>query len=134
MEHPVKAHQLDRFDRFFDTHYQAMVDETADRDPSGAVRRTRAGFASAYRFWGKVEDDGDPAGWIRRVIAEDRHGPTRRVDPESADEPGTPAFVDLRDERRRVVALARRQRVVAGGVLGAGALVWIGAELLVTHR
>ena len=62
----VNTAQLDRFDRFFDGHYQAMVAEIADSDPAGAVRRTRAGFASAYHFWGKVEDDGDPVGLRRR--------------------------------------------------------------------
>ncbi len=126
--------QLDRFDRFFDGHYQAMVAEIADSDPSGALRRTRAGFASAYRFWGKVEDDGDPVEWVRRVIAEDRHSPTRNAVPGPVDEPRTPASVDSNAERHRVVALARRQRVAAGVVLGAGALVAIGAELFVAHR
>ncbi len=130
----MKADQLDRFDRFFDTHYRAVVDEIADSDSSGAVRRTRVGFASAYRFWGKVEDDGDPTGWVRRIIAEDGHSTPRRAGPDLAVEPGTPAFVDLRDERHRVVALARRQRVVAGVVLGTAALAWVGAELFVAHR
>jgi hypothetical protein len=130
----VNTAQLDRFDRFFDGHYEAMVAEIADNDPSGAVRRTRAGFASAYRFWGKVEDDGDPVGWVRRVIAEDRRSTTRDTGPESADEPGTPASVDSNAERHRVVALARRQRVVASVVLAVGTLVAIGAELFVAHR
>jgi hypothetical protein len=130
----VNSDQLERSDRFFDGHYQAMVAVTADSDPSGALRRTRAGFASAYRFWGKVEDDGDPVGWIRRVIAEDRHNTSRSARSESADEPGTPASVDSSTERRRVVALARRQRVVARVVFGAGALVAVGAELFVAHR
>lgn len=129
----VNTAQLDRFDRFFDGHYQAMVAEIADSDPSGAVRRTRAGFASAYRFWGKVEDDGDPVGWVRRVIAEDRHT-TRGAGPGSAHEPGTPASVDPSAERHRVVALARRQRAVARVVIGTSALVAIGAELFVAHR
>lgn len=126
--------QLDRFDRFFDGHYLAMVAEIADSDPSGAVRRTRAGFASAYRFWGKVEDDGDPVGWIRRVIAEDRRRSRRSAGREPADEPGRPVSVDSSAERHRVVALARRQRAVARVVLGASALVAIGAELFVAHR
>jgi hypothetical protein len=126
--------QLDRFDRFFDAHYQAMLIEIADRDPSGAVRRTRGGFASAYRFWGRVEDDGDPAGWIRRVIADGGHSTSRRTDSGLADQPDGSAFMDLRDERHRVVALARRQRVAAGVALGAGGLVAIAAELFVAHR
>ena len=130
----VNAAQLDRFDRFFDGHYQAMVAEIADSDPSGAVRRTRAGFASAYRFWGKVEDDGDAVGWVRRVAAEDRRSTRRSAGPEPAGEPGNPVPVDSSAERDRVVALARRQRVVASVVLGASALVAIGVELFVAHR
>jgi len=131
----VNTAQLDRFDRFFDGHYLAMVAEIADSDPSGAVRRTRAGFASAYRFWGKVEDDGDPVGWIRRVIAEDRRPTRRGAGPDPADgRPGLGSSVDSSAERHRVVALARRQRAVARVVLGASALVAIGAELFVAHR
>lgn len=130
----VNTAQLDRFDHFFDGHYEAMVAEVADSDPSGALHRTRVGFASAYRFWGKVEDDGDPVGWVRRVIAEDRHSTTRCASPESGDEPGAPVCVDPSAERHRVIALARRQRVVAGVVLGAGSLVAVVAELFVAHR
>jgi len=126
--------QLDRFDRFFAGHFEATVAEIADTDPVGAVRRTRAGFASAYRFWGKVEDDGDPVAWVRRVIAEDRHRTTRNAGPESVDEPGTPTPLDSSAERHRVIALARRQRVVASVVLGLSALVATGAELFVAHR
>ena len=130
----MNAAQLDRFNRFFDRHYPAMVAEVAASDPSGAIRRTRAGFASACRFWGKVEDDSDPVGWVRRVIAEDHHSTTRGAVPESADEPGHPASVDSSAERHRVVALARRQRLVASVVLGVSTLVDTGAELFVAHR
>ena len=56
----MNADRRDRFNRFFDGHHPAIVAEVAEIDPRGAVRRTRAGFASEYRFWSKVEDDGDP--------------------------------------------------------------------------
>ena len=67
----MNAAQLDRFDRFFDENFATIVDDVALNDPSEGVLRTRAGFAAAYRFWSKVEDDGDPVSWVRRVIAED---------------------------------------------------------------
>ena len=130
----VNTAQHDRFDRFFDEHYEAMVAEVADSDASGALRRTRVGFASAYRFWGKVEDDGDPVGWVRRVIAEDRHSSRRSAGEDPADKPRNPASVDSSAEHRSVVALAQRQRVVATVLLAAGALVAVGAELFVAHR
>jgi hypothetical protein len=130
----VNAAQVDRFDRFFDAHYEAMVADVAASDPAGALRRTRTGFASAYRFWAKVEADGDPVGWVRRVVAEDHPRTRGAAGPGSVEEPGTPVIVDPGAERHRVVALARRQRVVACLVLGAGALVAVGAELIVAHR
>jgi hypothetical protein len=134
MELHVNTAQLDRFDHFFATHYRAMLDEVATSDPAGAVGRTRAGFASAYRFWGKVEDDGDPLGWVRRVIEEQRRGSAPGADPDSTDETATRAELDMNAERRRVISLARRQRVVARAVLGAGAIIAIAAELFVAHR
>lgn len=131
----MKFAQLDRFDRFFDENYPVILAEITGSDPSGAKGRTRAGFASAYRFWSKVEDDGDQVGWIRRVIAEDRrsaggaHGLAQ-----SLDESGRLQPVDLRDEHRRIVALARRQRAGARVVIGASAFLAVSSELFVAHR
>ena len=130
----MNAAQLDRFNRFFDDHYQGILAEVAESDPSGSVPRTRSGFASAYRFWAKVEDDGDPVGWVHRVIAEDRRNPRHAAGRNQIDEPGHPASVEASTERRRIVGLARRQRAVARVVLGTSALVAIGAELFVAHR
>jgi len=128
----MNAAQLDRFNRFFDDHYPAILAEVAKSDPPGAVHRTRSGFASAYRFWSKVEADGDPARWVRRVIADDRRTTHHAAGHGPVDEPGH--RVEARTERRRIVALARRQQAVAAVVLGAIALVFIGAELFVAHR
>lgn len=128
----VNAAQIARFNAFFDEHYTGMLAEVAKSDPSGALRRTRAGFASAYQFWGKVEDDGDPVGWVRRVIADDRRNTRHAVGRDPVDDLGH--VVEASTERRRIVALARRQRAVATVVLGAGGLVFIGAELFVAHR
>ena len=130
----MNAAQLARFDRFFDDHYPEILAEVTDRDPSGAVHRTRSGFASAYRFWSKVEADGDPVGWIHRVIAEDRRSTRRGAGREPGGEPGPRVIVSSSVERHRVVALARRQRAVARVVLGTSALAAISAELLVAHR
>jgi len=130
----MNAAQLARFNAFFDEHYTGMLAEVANSDPSGALRRTRAGFASAYRFWGKVEDDGDPVGWVRRVIADDRHNTRHAAGRDPVDDPADRALVEASIERRRIVALARRQRAVARVVLGTGGLVFIGAELLVAHQ
>lgn len=130
----MNAAQLDRFNRFFDDHYPRVLAEVAERDPSGSVRRTRSGFASAYRFWAKVEDDGDPVGWVHRVIADERRNNRHAAGRHPVDEPGDRAHAEASTERRRIVALARRQRAVATVVLGASALVFIGAELFVAHR
>lgn len=43
-------------------------------------------------------------------------------------------FDQFFDDRHRLITLARRQRAVAGVVLGARALAVVGAELLVAHR
>jgi hypothetical protein len=126
--------QLDRFNRFFDDHYPTILAEVAESDPSGAVRRTRSGFASAYRFWSKVEADGDPVGWVHRVIAEDRRNPRHAAGRDPVDEAGDRASVEASMERRRIVALARRQRAVARVVLGTSAFVALGAKLFVAHR
>ena len=134
MGNGMNAARLDRFDRFFDEHYQRILAEVAESDPCGAVRRTRLGFASAYRFWSKVEDDGDPVGWVHRVIAADRRDPRHEAGRDPVDEPGHRASVESSMERRRIVALARRQRAVAHVVIGTGALVAIGAELFAAHR
>lgn len=130
----MNAAQIARFNAFFDEHYTGMLAEVANSDPSGALRRTRAGFASAYRFWGKVEDDGDPVGWVRRVIADDWRNTRHAAGRDPVDDPGDRALVEASTERHRIVALARRQRAVATVVLGTSALVAIGAELLVAHR
>ena len=130
----MNAAQIDRFNGFFDDLYQAILAEVAESDPVGAVRRTRSGFASAYRFWSKVEDDGDPVGWVRRVIAEDRRNPHHATGRGPVDDPGERASVEASTERRRIIALARRQRAVATVVIGTSALVALGAELVVAHR
>ena len=130
----MNAAQLDRFNRFFDDHHPAILAELAESDPQGAVRRTRAGFASAYRFWSKVEDDGDPVGWVHRVIADDRRNTRHAAGRDPVDGPGHRAPVEASTERRRIVALARRQRAIATVVVGTSALVALGAELFVVHR
>ena len=130
----MNAARLARFDRFFDDHFPGILAEVAESDPSGAVRRTRSGFASAYRFWGKVEDDGDPVGWVHRVIAEDRRNTRHAAGRDPVDEPGHRASVEPSTERRRIVSLARRQRAVARVVIGTSALVALGAELFVARR
>ena len=130
----MNAAQLDRFNRFFDDYYQGILAEVAERDPSGSVRRTRSGFASAYRFWSKVEDDGDPVGWVHRVIAEDRRNPRHAAGRDPVDGPGDRPSAEASTERRRIVALARRPRAVATVVIGSSALVFLGAELFVAHR
>ena len=104
----MNAAQTARFNRFFDDHYPEILAAVTERDPSGAVRRTRSGFASSYRFWSKVEADGDPVGWIHRVIAEDRRSTRRGAGREPGGEPGHPEIVSSRVERHRVVALAPR--------------------------
>ncbi len=126
----MNADQLARLDAVFDAHYPQILADATEREPASAVRRTRAGFASAYRFWSKVEADGDPVAWIQRAIAQDGRSTRRRTGREPGDEPAHRAIV----ERRRVAALARRQRAVAGVVLGTSALAVIGAELFVVHR
>jgi hypothetical protein len=126
--------QLARFDCFFNEHYPTILAEVGESDPSGAVRRTRSGFASAYRFWRKVEADGDPVGWIHRVIAEDRRSTRRGAGRKPLDESSHQAVVDSNAERRRILSLARRQRAAARAVIGTSALVALGAELLVVHR
>ena len=131
----MNAVQLARFDCFFNENYAAIVSNVAESDPSRAVRRTRSGFASAYRFWGKVEADGDPVGWILRVITEDRRAASRhRAREEPLDESGHEASVDLIAEHRHILAMARRQRAVARVVIGTSALLALGGELIVAHR
>ena len=131
----MKPAQLARFDCFFDEHYRVMLAETAESDPVCAVRRTRSGFASAYRFWAKVEADGDPVGWTRRVITDDRRAASRhRAHAEPLDEFGHPASVDLSSERSHILALARRQRAVARIVIASSALLVLGAEVIVARR
>lgn len=131
----MNADQRSRFDHFFAAHYVEILDAVIDVEPSGAVQRTRSGFASAYRFWGKVEDDGDPVGWVMRVIAEARRSTGRRRPTRVAGSTVRPATsADLTSERRRVTSLARRQRVIASAVIGTSAFAVIGAELLVAHR
>ena len=130
----MNSAQLDRFNRFFDDHYPAILAEVAESDPSGSVRRTRSGFASAYRFWSKVEDDDDPVGWVHRVIAGDRRNPRHAAGGDRVDEAGDRPSVEASTERRRVIELAQRQRAVATFVIGASAFVALGAELFVAHR
>jgi hypothetical protein len=130
----MNAAQLGRFDRFFDENFATIVDDVGLNDPSEGVLRTRAGFASAYRFWSKVEDDGDPVAWVCRVIAEDRRAARGRSVGRPVDASGHRPSVDLRSERLRVVALARRQRAVARVVIGTSALLAVGGELFVVHR
>jgi hypothetical protein len=114
------------FDCLFEAHYQEVIAATAATDPAGALQRTRAGFASAYRFWSKIDAD-DRLRWIRAAI--DQVG-TRTP----SDGRTSAAVVDLRAERASVIALARRQRSVSTAVLSAGALCIVALELLVAHR
>lgn len=127
--------QLARFDSFFNRHYWQIPRAVTEGDPSGALRRTRSGFASAYRFWSKVEADGDPAAWIRRAIAEDRHAATRdRSSAQRANVPRPHPSIDLDAEHRRVVSLARHQRFVARVVIGTSAFFAVAGELFVANR
>ena len=116
-----------RFEQFFHDSHNEILTRVASHDPNRAVRRTRGGFAAAYRFWPKVEADGDPVRWVERVIADDpqrRHLRNRR-----GEQP-----VDAVSELRRVVSLARRQRTVAHLTIGSCALALLATELLAAHR
>lgn len=66
------------------------------------------------------------------MIADDRRKTRHSAGPDPVDDPGHP--VEASTERRRIVALARRQRAVASVVIGTSALVAIGAEMFVAHR
>ena len=68
------------------------------------------------------------------MIAEEPHNPRRAAGRHLVDEPGDRASAEASTERRRIVALARRQGAVARVVIGASALVGVGAELFVAHR
>ena len=127
--------QLDQFNHVFDDHYLTTVADVAATDPTHAVRRTRAGFACAYRFWAKIEDDHDPAGWIHEVIDQRGHTvtpPQRESD--HLENPNLTRSVDLRAEHKRVVRLARRQGAVADVVIWASALLIVAARLHFRHR
>lgn len=126
--------QLERFDRFFDNHYLEFVNELTEFDPVEGVRRARSGFACAYRFWAKVEEDGDPSGWIHRDIHQQKPTPVRVEEHNRSARVHGLDIEDLPAERRRIVTLARRQRVVATAVIGASGLVLIAGELLIAHR
>lgn len=131
----MNAARLDCFDCFFNEHYLAILAEVADSDPSAAVHRTRSAFASAYRFWSRVEDEDDPVGWVHRVIADDRRAVTgRRARGVPQDESGHRASVDPSAEHRRILSLARRQRAVARFAIGTSTLLALGGELFVAHR
>ena len=130
----MNSAQLDRFNRFFDENFAAIVGDVALDDPPRGVLRTRAGFAAAYRFWSKVEDGGDPIGWVRRVIAQDRRAARSRSAGRPVDESDRRPSVDLRAERRRVETLARHQRAVARAVIGLSAFLALGGELLMVRR
>ena len=125
--------QLERFDEFFADQYLVFVNEITATDPVAGVRRVRSGFASAYRFWAKVEEDGDPSGWIHRIIDQEEPTATQVDEHDRSALAASLDVDDLPDERHRIVAIARRQRVVATVVIGVSGLLLVAGELLVAH-
>ena len=145
----MNRQQRARFDRFFDDRYDAIVAALDRAYPGEGARRAHSSLATAYRFWGKVELDGDPEFWVLRDAS--APGPTVEcwvadppvadppvADPPVADPPVDASAPDHRDaldrERALVVRAARWRRAAASVVLSALALVLIAAELFVAGR
>lgn len=126
--------QRARFDRFFDDRYDAIVAALDQAHPGEGARRAHSSLATAYRFWGKVELDGDPERWVLR----DASAPGPTVECWVADPPVDASAPDHRDdldrERALVVRAARWRRAAASVVLSALALVLIAAELFAAGR
>ena len=145
----MNRQQRARFDRFFDDRYDAIVAALDRAYPGEGARRAHSSLATAYRFWGKVELDGDPEFWVLRDAS--APGPTVEcrvaappvaappvADPPVADPPVDASAPDHRDdldrERKLVVRAARWRRAAASVVLSALALVLIAAELFAAGR
>ena len=135
----MNRQQRARFDRFFDDRYDAIVAALDRAYPGEGARRAHSSLATAYRFWGKVELDGDPEFWVLRDAS--APGPTVEcwvAAPPVADPPVDASAPDHRNaldrERALVVRAARWRRAAASVVLSALALVLIAAELFVAGR
>lgn len=112
--------QLERFDQFFDDHWQPILVELTARHPDDGLRRARRAFATAYRFWGRVEDDGDPIGWISADAERQR--------PQRARRPANPAAAAVA-ERRHIVASARRAKLTTAFAVTAAIAASLGVEI-----
>lgn len=122
------------FERFFDDNFPAIVNDLLATDPDRGLRRARSAFATAYRFWAKVTSDEEAAALVHAELATQsrRHsseGPVARAR-------GRLRFdtADLPVERRRVVALGRRRRLVGQAGLAVMGGLAVAAELLIARR
>ena len=120
----------ERFDRWFEQEYPDLVIELEARYPGDGLRRARSSVATAYRFWGKVEADGNPKNWILRDAGEPRPAHART---EISPYPSVSADSLIRD-KATIVRVARQRRVVATVVLSAISAAVVGAELFAAHR
>ncbi|MBI4884651.1 MAG: hypothetical protein HY826_11435 [Actinobacteria bacterium] len=120
------------FDAFFDLHYASVVDSLTEVFDDRTVARdeARSAFASTYQFWKKRDPRDDPLAWtLAEALAHQR----QRTNAVHDSKAPTVSEFDLRVERRVVLALARRRKVIATVVLGAVAVVLIAAEIFIAR-
>lgn len=125
--------EAERFRSFFDDNFVQVARDLLARDADGGLRQARSAFATAYRFWDRVEDDGDPLGWVYADV--DRQRVARRRRPAAPRPLDLAAFTpaDLAVERQRVTSLGRRRRVIGTTLLTVLVAVVVVAELLIAR-
>ncbi|MBI4936377.1 MAG: hypothetical protein HY828_21060 [Actinobacteria bacterium] len=123
-----------QFDQFFDAHFAMIANGLIETDPEDGLRRVRSAFATAYRFWVKVDSDTDAIALIRADLASQSNRPRRGRSVASDLERAHVAPADLDRERGRVVALGRRRRLIGHAGLAVMGGVAVAVELLIAHR
>jgi hypothetical protein len=123
--------QAERYRSFFDDNFVHVARDLLARNSDGGLQQARSAFATAYRFWDRIEDDGDPLGWVYADVDRQRRPRRHRRAGDRPVDPLVFAPEHLDEERRRAISVGRRRRVVSTAALSVMAAAFVAVELLI---
>ncbi len=118
------------FDSWYIQEYFDLVINIETKHPGHGLRRARSSTANAYRFWSKVEADGNPTNWILREADGLRQTRTNTgISPNQSE-----TSESATSEKSKIARPALQRQMTARAVLTVVTAVALGAELLATRQ